>query len=258
MIDSNWTCPNCDNSQVVHAKRYFRYCHRIEVEEAAEGNEGFCFVAIVCVNNRCKKTTFSLQVGVPSPVNGQMKGIQFLRKRISSTPTAPKKPLPDFIPQAIRQDFGEACLIADLSPKAAATLARRCLQGMIRDFFKISRPTLDLEIKELRRQVEARETQDPVSVTALDAIDAVRRIGNIGAHMEKDIDLIIDVDPDEARLLLDLLETLIEDWYVERQRRRDRFQAILAIDQSKTRQKNPMALGLPVPEDRSPDVSCES
>ena len=29
------------------------------------------------------------------------------------------------------------------------------------------------------------------------AIDAVRSIGNIGAHMEKDINLIVDVDPEE-------------------------------------------------------------
>jgi len=33
-----------------------------------------------------------------------------------------------------------------------------------------------------------------------EAIDAVRKLGNIGAHMEKDINVIVDVDPEEAEL----------------------------------------------------------
>ena len=36
--------------------------------------------------------------------------------------------LPDYIPEAIRTDYLEACSILDKSPRAAATLARRCLQ----------------------------------------------------------------------------------------------------------------------------------
>lgn len=36
----------------------------------------------------------------------------------------------------------------------------------------------------------------------------VREIGNIGAHMEADINVIIDVDPDEAQILIDLVELL--------------------------------------------------
>ena len=54
-------------------------------------------------------------------------------------PESDAKPQPEFIPEAIRQDYREACRIRDLSPKASATLARRCLQGMIRDFCAITR-----------------------------------------------------------------------------------------------------------------------
>ena len=45
--------------------------------------------------------------------------------------------LPDYIPEAIRKDYMEACAIIDSSPKASATLSRRCLQGMIRDFWGV-------------------------------------------------------------------------------------------------------------------------
>ena len=48
---------------------------------------------------------------------------------------------PDYIPQAIRSDYEEACSIVNLSPKASATLSRRCLQGMIRDFFRFLKLT---------------------------------------------------------------------------------------------------------------------
>ena len=34
------------------------------------------------------------------------------------------------------------------------------------------------------------------------AIEAVRSVGNIGAHMENDINVIVDVEPEEAKLLI--------------------------------------------------------
>ena len=72
--------------------------------------------------------------------------------------------------------------IRDLSPKASATLARRALQGMIRDYWKVSKGRLIDEIDAIKEKV------DPITWKA---IDAIRRIGNIGAHMEKDINVII-------------------------------------------------------------------
>jgi hypothetical protein len=34
----------------------------------------------------------------------------------------------------------------------------------------------------------------------VDAIDHVRKIGNIGAHMEADINVIVEVEPKEAQI----------------------------------------------------------
>jgi len=55
-------------------------------------------------------------------------------------------PQPDYIPEQIKNDYEEACSILSLSPKASATLARRCLQGMIRDFWGISKGRLIAEL----------------------------------------------------------------------------------------------------------------
>jgi hypothetical protein len=121
-------------------------------------------------------------------------------------------------------DYVEACAIRDLSPKASATLSRRCLQGIIRDFWKVSKPTLVQEIEAIK------DKTDPLT---WEAIDSVRKIGNISAHMEADINVIVDVDANEAQLLIELIETLIKDWYVVRHDREKRLKAIVAARDAK-------------------------
>jgi hypothetical protein len=95
---------------------------------------------------------------------------------------------------------------------------------MIRDFWKIRKARLIAEIDALKGRVDA-ETWD--------AIDSVRKIGNIGAHMKKDINLIVDVEPHEARLLIELIETLFEEWYVARNEREQRMRKIKAAADGK-------------------------
>nr|WP_236952398.1 DUF4145 domain-containing protein [Mesorhizobium loti] len=146
------------------------------------------------------------------------------------------KPQPEFIPDALRDDYYEACLIRDLSPKASATLARRCLQGMIRDFCKISKGRLIEEIKELRKRVDDDVAPKGVEAETVDAIDHVRGVGNIGAHMEKDINNIVDVDPGEAQALIELIEMLFEEWYIAREKRRERLKKIETIAADKATQ----------------------
>ena len=51
--------------------------------------------------------------------------------------------------------------------------------------------------------------------------------------MEADINVIVDVDPDEARLLIGLLETLVDDWYVVRYERQERMKKLIEVAESK-------------------------
>jgi hypothetical protein len=139
-------------------------------------------------------------------------------------PPSRAKTFPAYVPQAILDDYREACLIQDLSPKASATLSRRCLQGILRDFWKVTPGRLVDEIDQIKDKV------DPETWAA---IDAVRKIGNIGAHMEKDISVIVDVDPNEAELLIGLVETLIREWYIAREERKNRMNAIVTAAASK-------------------------
>lgn len=137
--------------------------------------------------------------------------------------------LPDYIPEAIRTDYVEACSILDASPKASATLSRRCLQGMIRDFWGVKAKNLADEIDLIKDKISADEYR---------VLNGIRRLGNIGAHMEKDVNLIVDIDPGEAQKLIKVLELLFKDWYIARHDRNKLYQEIFEIDQNKQDQRH--------------------
>ena len=56
--------------------------------------------------------------------------------------------------------------------------------------------------------------------------------------MEVDIDVIVDVEPDEANKLIWLIEYLLNDWYITREERRKGLEALerLAGDKEKKRE----------------------
>ena len=99
---------------------------------------------------------------------------------------------------------------------------------MIRDFWGIRKGRLTDEIAALK---------DKVDPDVWDAIEAVRGVGNIGAHMEKDIDVIVSVDPGEAQLLIELIEQLFEEWYVAKHERAQRMTALVTMAGGKNETK---------------------
>jgi hypothetical protein len=143
-------------------------------------------------------------------------------------PISLAKQFPDYIPDGIRKDYEEACAIVNLSPKASATLSRRCLQGMIRDYWGITDSSLYKEIDGLKSKI------DP---SLWKVIDSLRQLGNIGAHMEKDINTIVDIDSGEAQQLINLIEMLIKEWYINRYEREQLFSSILDTNSDKQAQR---------------------
>ncbi|MCR9085334.1 MAG: DUF4145 domain-containing protein [Rhodobacteraceae bacterium] len=234
----NWTCPYCNRAQTVVEKRYSQDDFLFYIGDVATGQVGIQGWAIGCANPDCQKPTIGVHV---AEAKVDQRGMRRAKGRVILSqqllPEHNGKPQPDYIPAPLREDYLEACRIVELSPKASATLARRCLQGMIRDFCGISKGRLIDEIKRLKELVEEGDAPKGVSDDSVEAIDAVRQIGNIGAHMEKDINLIIDVDPDESRTLIELVETLFDEWYVEREKRQARFGKIKEIAEAKNKQK---------------------
>lgn len=231
----NWTCPYCNRDQTVTEGRFSLVEGHFLIGDTAIGHIGIQGEAICCSNQECLRPTVIVWVQPAGKYNHG--GRYFSNKdaiiRRRMMPESSAKPQPEFIPAPLREDYFEACMIRDLSPKASATLARRCLQGMIRDFCNIKKGTLFDEISALREMVQTDKAPKGVSIESVDAIDHVRGVGNIGAHMEKEIDHIVPVDPEEAQLLLELIESLFEEWYIAREKRSNRFSGIKELAETK-------------------------
>lgn len=217
-----YTCPFCRRQQAINNASfvenstgfYDEYGRSIRNGYESETELQIC--SIRCSNLDCRRITVLAMD-------------YHMSKRICDI--IPKKVIrqfPDYIPQQIRQDYEEATSILNDSPKAAATLYRRCLQGMIRDFGGISRGRLIDEIKALEDKIPAMQWK---------AIEGLRKIGNIGAHMESDVNMIVDIDEGEAEKLGRLIELLMEKWYIARHDEETLLQEISAISEEKQEER---------------------
>lgn len=234
-----WKCPHCGQHATIQEDDFISV-------ELSTGNEKLDdpvlahtgnpmrvkTTMIACPNKACGKITVT---SVLEEKTQHLDGYERLTHRwshkrdYSMYPNEETIALPDYVPAAIRQDFEEAQLIKHDSPKACVTLCRRCIQNMIRDFWTISEPSLYKEIDALEKSGKAD--------AAIDALHAIRNMGNFGAHPERDVSLIIDVDPEDAELSIKIVFALVDDWYIDRNRKEERMQKMKSSLEKKTAQK---------------------
>lgn len=231
MKNFSWRCPFCNQPVTITEHDICQGKTLLQIDNA-EGPQWLNCRFIVCPNPECKKFALDVNIGEAcyDSVIGRYQGEPI--KAWQLIPQSKAQSFPDYIPKAIKDDYNEACLIKDLSPKASAALARRCLQGIIRDFWKgkVTPGRLADEIKQIKDKVEELTWQ---------AIDAVRSVGNIGAHMEEDVNLIVDIEPNEAELLINLIETVLKDWYIACHERESRLKALAELGAEKEKARKP-------------------
>jgi hypothetical protein len=121
--------------------------------------------------------------------------------------TSSRAPLSNDVPDEFAEDYREACLVLNDSPKASAALSRRCLQHLIHEKASIKKRNLDQEIDELIKQLPPYLAND---------VDAIRTVGNFAAHPLKSTTTgeIVPVEQGEADWLLDVLEGLFDFYFV--------------------------------------------
>jgi len=121
-----------------------------------------------------------------------------------------RSPCSTDIPERFSSDYKEACLVLQDSPKASAALCRRCLQNILQECTDIKHQDLSKEIQEIidRRLLPSH---------LLDSLDAVRNIGNFAAHPLKSTSTgeIVPVEPGEAEWCLDVLEGLLDHFFIQ-------------------------------------------
>jgi len=128
-----------------------------------------------------------------------------------------RAPVPPEVPPAIVEDYKEACLVLNDSPKASAALSRRCLQVLLRTAAGVKPGDLSNEIQ----QVLDSKTL-PTSIA--DNVDAIRNIGNFAAHPNKSTSTgeVLPVEPHEAEWNLEVLESLFDVYFVQPARAKEK------------------------------------
>lgn len=243
----SWTCPYCGRHATitVHSRDYGST--HIELEMSEHGNHLYLHhTAVSCPNPGCNKLTLGVWLATHEGVV-TLGRLETRIQRIQEwklLPESSAKPQPDYIPAPLRTDYLEACRIVELSPKSSAAMSRRCLQGMIRDFWKTPK------VQNLYQEIEA--IKDKVDPLTWQAIHAVREVGNIGAHMKQDINVIVDVEPQEAELLIGLIETLFKDWYVTRHERQRQMEALVSLAKDKKAPAKAVRKAIPDAPDDAP------
>lgn len=121
-----------------------------------------------------------------------------------------RSPLPPEVDdQLVVNDYNEASLVLTDSPKASAALSRRCLQYILREKAGVKRGNLDSEIQQV---LDSKVLPSEIS----ENLDAIRNIGNFAAHPIKSTSSgeIVEVEQDEAEWNLEVLEQLVDFYYV--------------------------------------------
>ena len=125
-------------------------------------------------------------------------------KSISRTPVSP-----DVDDSFLKKAYEQACLVLADSAMASAALSRRCLQHILREKAGVAHKDLIHEIQEV-----IDSNQLPTNLE--NDLDAVRNIGNFAAHPTKSTRSgeVMEVEPGEAEWNLDVVEGLIDFYFV--------------------------------------------
>ena len=223
-----WHCPFCDTDQTVTEEERQASFADLTVENA-DGPRRLVVKFVVCPNPKCRAFSLNASLHTLELVGNR----SYTGKHLKTWPLVPPsraRSFPVSVPKNVLQDYHEACLTVELSPKVAAALSRRCLSEMLRDFWQVQPGRLIDEFRQIKGAA------DPFT---WETIESVKSRGMTGARFECEGAEIMDTEPGEAKLLIGLIETLIHDWYVGREERRKRLQQIRQISGEGAMEKKP-------------------
>lgn len=112
------------------------------------------------------------------------------------------------VPSSIREVYLEAALVESKSARAAAALARRCLQAALWE--------KGFTAKNLNEEILAAEKGAAISSVLRQKLEIVRHVGNYAAHPLADgVGGLLTVEPGEVDALFDALDELFDEFFVK-------------------------------------------
>ncbi|PIT08053.1 hypothetical protein BGI30_09095 [Snodgrassella alvi] len=170
-IGKSWNCPHCNRPVIIRDTD--KVTTRQDYSLQVNSKDCRLFVTTTtCPSESCGKETIEFS---KYSYSKNQNAYNLIYNKIIEPEANIKIFNCSTIPDVILEDYKEVNLILNLSPKASATLARRCLQSTIRDFYSIT------DKRNLHQEIEAIE--DRIDPGMYKAIMALKSIGNIGAHL---------------------------------------------------------------------------
>jgi hypothetical protein len=223
---SDWTCPSCD---------FNRSLSPVDVSQASGiltvPNNAYKVLAVIAQSvtcPRCRKTIVNVMLGRAlqngpgaTPYrNGEHYQIDHVLVDRQLYPNSGRARRYDEmgVPPEILRDYVEAWRIVDDSPRAAAVLARRCLQQILIAQYEAPKKTT------LAKQLMAAKPR--VAPKLFEALMTVKLIGNEAAHDPADV---ADVSADEVAIMMRAIEYFIDDTYVAATRRAAELARVVAL-----------------------------
>lgn len=205
-------CPHCSTGVKVELEEYF------DGRDPNRENYGYEIHGGDCPE--CNGLIVLLKGGRLEPVTGAEYPYEVLKDVEQEEFLFPKliaRKVEPEVPNTYRQDFIEAFTVMQFSPKASAALSRRLLQQILREKFSVKHSSLAREIDEFIQRKD-------VPSYLVEAVDAVRNVGNFAAHPVKDTSTgeIVEVEPGEAEWLLEVLDSLFDFAFVQPRRLAER------------------------------------
>ena len=173
---------------------------------------GWVIARMACPS--CKRFVMILRNGTAqNSSNGSFIGVHPgypMKSFVAYPKSSGREPCPPEVPSEFADDYKEACLVVADSPKASAALTRRCLQNLLRDYFKVKHGNLADEIQQIL-------DSGKLPTGLAEEIDAVRNIGNFAAHPLKNQQSgqVMPVEPGEAEWNLEVIESLFDFCFVQ-------------------------------------------
>lgn len=212
-VDSDGTCPHCN--KVVSFKDAGAHCY---VEENGLLHP---YNTTGMVTNWKDVRAEFIHINVSRCPSCQMPviSLNFDDNGKDSTrvvfPFTANRRAPPEVPELIAKDFNESAMVLPYSENASAALSRRCLERMLSDK-GYTKSKLSGKVEEALKEL-------PSDLRL--QLDAVREVGNFGAHPIKDENSgsIVEVEPIEAEFVLTVLEQLFDYYYVRPKNSRERI-----------------------------------
>jgi hypothetical protein len=214
------SAPKMKDMECPHCRKAFHGAEKI-VTIGRDADGEWAVSGFLCPRPECNRFSLYLHKGerhylVESGARAPLVDFKSSESRLIRPETLLPNPIPQGVPKDIEQDYVQATRVLSISLTASAALSRRCLQNILRQ--RSAQDTPDFpENGSLYAEIEAVIASNKLSPTLNDKLHAVRKLGNLGAHplQDKHTNLVVNVDPEEAQLTLNIINDLLDYYYVQ-------------------------------------------